>query len=57
MIMEIEPAAAVSDNIVSIVSGIKWLKENETPTLLYQTSSWPDGLSFEILKQLMCTVL
>lgn len=50
MIMEIEPAAAVSDNIVSIVSGIKWLKENETPDLIISDIQLADGLSFEIFK-------
>ena len=50
MILEIEPEAKISDNIVSIVSGIKWLKENETPDLIISDIQLADGLSFEIFK-------
>ncbi len=50
MILEIEPAAKVSDNIVSITSGIKWLRENPAPDLIISDIQLADGLSFEIFK-------
>lgn len=50
MIAEIEPAATVSDNIVSVASAIKWLKENELPDLIISDIQLADGLSFEIFK-------
>lgn len=59
MIAEIEPAAAVSDNIVSIASAIKWLKENPLPDLIISDIQLADGLSFEIFKtiEILCPVI
>lgn len=50
MILEIEPGAIVSDNIVSISSGIKWLNDHPAPDLIISDIQLADGLSFEIFK-------
>ncbi|MFN8250802.1 MAG: LytTR family DNA-binding domain-containing protein [Ferruginibacter sp.] len=50
MILETAPGATVSDNIVSVSSGIKWLNENPAPDLIISDIQLADGLSFEIFK-------
>jgi two-component system, LytTR family, response regulator LytT len=59
MIAELEPAAGVSDNIVSVASAIKWLNENPLPDLIISDIQLADGLSFEIFKatQVLCPVI
>jgi DNA-binding LytR/AlgR family response regulator len=59
MIVEIEPAAVVSENIVSITSAIKWLNQNAAPDLIISDIQLADGLSFEIFKQVevQCPVI
>lgn len=50
MILEIEPAAVVSENIVSITSAVKWFNQNTAPDLIISDIQLADGLSFEIFK-------
>jgi two-component system LytT family response regulator len=59
MLNEIEPGAAVSDNIVSISSAIKWFAENPLPDLIISDIQLSDGLSFEIFKavEVLCPVI
>ncbi|MEO8771019.1 MAG: LytTR family DNA-binding domain-containing protein [Ferruginibacter sp.] len=52
MIQEIVPAAILLESIVSIATAIKWMKENESPDLIFSDIQLSDGLSFEIFKQL-----
>jgi two-component system LytT family response regulator len=59
MLKEIEPTAAVSDNIVSVASAIKWFAENPLPDLIISDIQLSDGLSFEIFKtvEILCPVI
>ncbi len=59
MLLEIEPAAELSDNIVSVSSAIKWFKENKLPDLVIADIQLSDGLSFEIFKavEVLCPVI
>ena len=59
MVKEIEPAAAVTDNIVSISSAIKWFAANKLPDLIISDIQLSDGLSFEIFKavEILCPVI
>jgi len=59
MLQEIIPAAEVSDNIVSVSSAIKWVKQNEHPDLVISDIQLSDGLSFEIFKavEILCPVI
>jgi DNA-binding LytR/AlgR family response regulator len=59
MIVEIEPAAAVSENIVSITSAIHWFSKNALPDLIISDIQLADGLSFEIFKavEILCPVI
>ncbi len=59
MLQEVLPDAEVTDNIVSVSSGIKWFKENELPDLIISDIQLSDGLSFEIFKavEIVCPVI
>jgi DNA-binding LytR/AlgR family response regulator len=59
MITELEPGAKVLDNIVSVNSGISWLKENPLPDLIFSDIQLSDGLSFDIFKavEVQCPVI
>ncbi len=59
MLHEIIPDAAVSENIVSVSSAIKWFNENEQPDLIISDIQLSDGLSFEIFKSvgILCPVI
>lgn len=59
MILEIEPAAVVSENIVSITSAVKWFSQNAEPDLIISDIQLADGLSFEIFKSvgIKCPVI
>jgi DNA-binding LytR/AlgR family response regulator len=59
LVMEMEPEANVLENIVSVGSGIKWLKENPQPDLIFSDIQLSDGLSFEIFKNVdvQCPVI
>ncbi|MEI7735655.1 MAG: LytTR family DNA-binding domain-containing protein [Ferruginibacter sp.] len=59
MLQEAIPDAEVSDNIVSVSSGIKWFKENNLPDLIISDIQLSDGLSFEIFKavEILCPVI
>jgi len=59
MLQEAIPDAEVTDNIVSVSSGIKWFKENELPDLIISDIQLSDGLSFEIFKavEILCPVI
>lgn len=59
ILMEVIPDADVSDNIVSVSSGIKWFKENKLPDLIISDIQLSDGLSFEIFKavEIACPVI
>jgi len=59
MLKEIEPAALIPDNIVSVASGIKWLQQNPAPDLVISDIQLADGVSFEIFKQVptLCPVI
>ncbi len=50
MVTELEPDSNVLENIVSITSGIEWLKQNPMPDLIFSDIQLSDGLSFEIFK-------
>jgi two-component system, LytTR family, response regulator LytT len=51
MLKEMEPNIAILASIVSVASGIKWLKENPLPDLIISDIQLADGLSFEIFKE------
>jgi two-component system, LytTR family, response regulator LytT len=55
MILEIEPAAVMPDNIVSVASGIDWFAANPMPDLIFSDIQLSDGLSFEIFKEMGIT--
>ena len=59
MLQEAIPDAEVTDNIVSVSSGIKWFKENDLPDLIISDIQLSDGLSFEIFKavEILCPVI
>jgi DNA-binding LytR/AlgR family response regulator len=59
MLLEIEPDAEVSDNIVSVSSAIKWLGANPLPDLIISDIQLSDGISFEIFKavEILCPVI
>jgi two-component system, LytTR family, response regulator LytT len=59
MLLEIEPTAVLTDNIVSVSSAIKWFKENELPDLIIADIQLSDGLSFEIFKavEILCPII
>lgn len=59
MVTELEPEANVVENIVSVFSGISWLKENPQPDLIFSDIQLSDGLSFEIFKNVdvQCPVI
>jgi DNA-binding LytR/AlgR family response regulator len=59
MITEIDPAASVSENIVSITSAVKWFNQNTAPDLIISDIQLADGLSFEIFKTvgIQCPVI
>lgn len=59
MLKEIEPDIELLDSIVSVSSAVKWLKEHDTPDLIFSDIQLSDGLSFEIFKEvkLLCPVI
>ena len=59
MVKELEPDSNVVENIVSVFSGINWLKENPQPDLIFSDIQLSDGLSFEIFKnvEVQCPVI
>lgn len=59
LLKEIEPGVTVPQNIVSVASGVKWLKENLSPDLIISDIQLADGLSFEIFRQVqtLCPVI
>lgn len=59
MLKEIEPAAVIPENIVSIASAIQWLQQNPSPDLIISDIQLADGLSFEIFKTVktLCPVI
>jgi DNA-binding LytR/AlgR family response regulator len=59
MIKEIEPGVELLDSIVSVSSAIKWLKENNTPDLIFSDIQLSDGISFEIFREvkLSCPII
>ncbi|MES2849171.1 MAG: LytTR family DNA-binding domain-containing protein [Bacteroidota bacterium] len=59
MLKEIDTGIAVLGSIVSVASGIKWLKENPSPDLIISDIQLADGLSFEIFKAIktFCPVI
>lgn len=52
MLLELRPEYQVLDTLDSIESGIRWLRENPAPDLIFSDVRVADGLSFEIFKQL-----
>ena len=59
MLLEIEPDATISDNIVSVSSAIKWFAANPLPDLIISDIQLSDGISFEIFKavEILCPVI
>jgi DNA-binding LytR/AlgR family response regulator len=59
MIKEIDPAITIVNTIVSVISSIKWLKENSLPDLIISDIQLSDGLSFEIFKDFdsLCPII
>jgi two-component system, LytTR family, response regulator LytT len=55
LILEINPSAQVSENIVSVTSAVKWLQQNNMPNLIISDVQLADGLSFEIFKTIEVT--
>ncbi|MEO6669468.1 MAG: LytTR family DNA-binding domain-containing protein [Ferruginibacter sp.] len=55
MILEIEPATVLLESIVSVSSAIKWLRNNESPDLIFSDIQLSDGLSFEVFKEIKQT--
>lgn len=51
MILDFEPAAEITSNLVSIASSVKWLKENPAPDLIFMDIHLSDGDSFEIFNE------
>ncbi|MFM7016559.1 MAG: LytR/AlgR family response regulator transcription factor, partial [Bacteroidota bacterium] len=52
MILDFEPKAEVTSNLVSIASSVKWLLENPAPDLIFMDIHLSDGDSFEIFKEM-----
>jgi two-component system, LytTR family, response regulator LytT len=59
MLKEVEPAATLLNQIVSVSSAVKWFKENDAPDLIISDIQLSDGISFEIFKQvdIKCPVI
>lgn len=59
MLKEIEPAAVLPENIVSVASAIQWLQHHPMPDLIISDIQLADGLSFQIFKtiQTLCPVI
>jgi two-component system, LytTR family, response regulator LytT len=59
MILEIEPEADISENIVSVSSGHAWFAANAMPDLIFSDIQLSDGLSFDIFreKEVTCPVI
>jgi two-component system, LytTR family, response regulator LytT len=59
MLKEVEPAATLLNQIVSVSSAVKWFKENAAPDLIISDIQLSDGISFEIFKQvdIKCPVI
>ena len=51
MILDFEPNADITSNLVSIASAVKWLKDNPAPDLIFMDIHLSDGDSFEIFKE------
>jgi two-component system response regulator LytT len=51
MILDFEPNAEITSNLVSIASSVKWLKENPSPDLIFMDIHLSDGDSFEIFNE------
>ena len=51
MILDFEPTAEITSNLVSIASSVKWLKENQAPDLIFMDIHLSDGDSFEIFNE------
>ena len=51
MILDFEPAAEITSNLVSIASSVKWLKETPAPDLIFMDIHLSDGDSFEIFNE------
>ena len=51
MILDFEPTADITSNLVSIASAVKWLKENPAPDLIFMDIHLSDGDSFEIFNE------
>ncbi|MFM7016610.1 MAG: LytR/AlgR family response regulator transcription factor, partial [Bacteroidota bacterium] len=52
MILDVEPKAEITSNLVSISSAVKWLNENPTPDLIFMDIHLSDGDSFQIFKDI-----
>lgn len=55
MIHEFLPASVLLDSIVSVTTAVKWMRENESPDIIFSDIQLSDGLSFEIFKQIKQT--
>ena len=51
MILDFEPTAEITSNLVSIASSVKWLKENPAPDLIFMDIHLSDGDSFQIFNE------
>jgi DNA-binding LytR/AlgR family response regulator len=59
LLTDMEPDTKVLENIVSVTSGIEWLKMHPAPDLIFSDIQLSDGLSFEIFKnvEVQCPVI
>jgi two-component system LytT family response regulator len=50
LLFEIDPSIEILETIVSVVSAIKWFRENPPPDIVFSDIQLADGTSFEIFK-------
>ena len=51
ILKELRPDVRILASLDSVISSVKWLKENPSPGLIFVDIQLADGLSFEILEK------
>lgn len=51
MILKYDPKIEILEKLESVESSVSWLKENETPDLIFLDIQLTDGTSFDIIKE------